>query len=170
MTQKSLRKSLGALLIVGSAAISAQAAETPCNLDSLKGSYDFSGAGSLVPMMQETKGGKLSVYLYEVRSVIAYGKMTIDEKAKGKAKIQITSVTEGFPAGTQDGDMTYMVNPDCKGKMDITVPGEDGNPPTKWSYEFLVDKGNGSFSFVQISEGKTLAGQATPTPTPPPAK
>ncbi len=152
MTPKSLDHILAAFLVMGSA----QAAETPCDVRNLKGNYDFAGAGQIIPMI-EKEPGKPSVYQYELRSEIVSGTITADEK--GKASIQLTTTTEGFPPGSDKGEGTYSVNPDCTGKMIFSLAGEAGKAATTWSYDFLVEK-EGKIRFVGASGNKLIAGQA----------
>lgn len=167
MTLKSLYRSLGVLLIIGSAAISAQAAEATCDASSLKGDYEFSAWGKTIPMSGIP--GKASVYIYDLRNVTVTGTISFPPSEKDKVTIQATTITDGFPTITESTDGTYTVGAvgtACKGKMKFTSYWEidEGAKeiPFNWSYDFELEK-DGKIRFVSATgNNKLIAGQAQP--------
>jgi hypothetical protein len=166
MTAKSPCRFLGALLLLGSAAASIQAAETSCDTSSLKGSYDFSGSGQVIPMI-ETEPGKPGVFIYELREVTVTGNIAISADQKGKASIRLDTFTEGFPSGSTTGEGNYKVGADCKGTLTFST---DDKPPFTWSYDFELEK-DGKFRFVSATgNNKLIAGRAWQTAAAPSGK
>jgi hypothetical protein len=164
MTLKS--KCLGLFILLGGAAISIEAAEAPCAIQSLKGKYELSAAGEVIPMI-ETEPGKLGVYLYELRDVIVTGTIVIADNEKGKASIQSSMVAEGFPTVEEKGEGTYTVGPDCKGKFNFLAVFDDPKKTTySWTYDFELNK-DGKLQFVSVTgNNKLIAGTAWPADAP----